>query len=216
MQSRARRTLAFLLIAMATGAAGRGAAQSRADDDAWKTRLPAQLHIGTQASVAAQFEIACRDGKGGALGWSLIIAQPDAMNAFPLDDFEGPGGIGEKRVLAQWSVGDGSSDGVARTSISGWYGVDGDGFVLATSQLTAKPADLARLSRALIASAGGMMHLVVQPPEGKGDALNADAQIGDHREAIARILEPCLPPAKRPAAASVQIRSKQDDQAGRE
>jgi hypothetical protein len=171
-----------------------GIAQSHADEAAWKTRVPAQLHVGTQAPVAAVFEIACRDGKGGALGWSLIIAHPDALTAFPLVDFEGPGGIGEKRVLAQWSVGEAKNDH-ARTPISGWYGVDGDGFVLATSQLTAKPAELARLSRRLIESTGGTMHLVVQSPS-KGEALSADAQIGDHREAIAQILEPCLPPAK--------------------
>jgi len=183
------------ILRLATAASGcaLGIAQAHADDAAWKTRVPAQVHVGTRAPVAAAFEIACRDGKGGALGWSLIIAQPDALTAFPLVDFEGPGGIGEKRVLARWSVGE-AKDDRARTSISGWYGVDGDGFVLATSQLTAKPGDLARLSRRLIESTGGTMHLIVQSPS-KGEALSANAQIGDRREAIARILEPCLTPA---------------------
>lgn len=189
-----RRRRNILRLAITVSGCVLGIAQSHADEAAWKTRVPAQLHVGAQAPIAAAFEIACRDGQGGALGWSLIIAQPDALTAFPWVDFEGPGGIGEKRVLAQWSVGE-AKNARARTSISGWYGVDGDGFVLATSQLTAKPADLARLSRRLIESTGGTMRLVVQSPS-KGEALSADAQIGDRREAIARILEPCLPPAK--------------------
>lgn len=156
--------------------------------------MPAQLQIGTQAPLAAQFEIACRDGKSGALGWSLIIVHPDAPTTFPLGDFEGPGGVGEKRVLAQWSVGD-AGESRARTSLSGWYGVDGDGFVLAASQLAAKPADLARLSRALPESADCTVHLVVQSSSTNGDSLNAHTQIGARREAIARVIEPCLPPA---------------------
>jgi hypothetical protein len=172
------------------------ALQARSDDDAsWKARIPAQFHVGAAAPIAAEFEVACRDGKGGALTWSLIIADPDALKTFPLTDFEGPSGIGEKRTLAQWSLG--AANGAhAGSPISGWYGVDGDGFVLATSRLSSKPSDLARLSRALIETDQAEVHLVLQPPTPKGDALIAQAEVGDHREAIAKIVKPCLTTVK--------------------
>jgi len=61
------------------------------------------------------------------------------------------------------------------------------------------------------------MHLLVQSPAVKGEALSADAQIGDHRATIARILEPCLPPARRPAARVPSNSGEKDPaQAGRE
>lgn len=169
---------------------------ARAEDDiSWKTRIPAQMQVGKQGAVAAQFEIACRDGKGGALSWSLIIAQPDALTTFPLTQFEGPDGIGETRKLAEWSVGD-AKNAHARTPISGWYGVDGDGFVLATSRLSAKPSELARFSRLLVESDQARLRLRVQSPKADGDALEANATIGEHHKEIARIITSCLAPMK--------------------
>ncbi len=62
--------------------------------------------------------------------------------------------------------------------------------------MSAKSSDLTRLSRLVVDSAATELRLIVRSPQAHGDALEAKATIGDHREAIARIVGPCLKAAK--------------------
>jgi len=170
---------------------GFASSASAADHDApWKMRIPAHAEIGAKPVEGAVYEFACTAGKGGALSLSLMLPKPDLLTAFPLNDFEGPDGVGETHKLAEWSVSGGKAPARARTSISGWYGVDGDGFLFSTARESARPSDLARLAKHLVASDQTRLRLVVKPLKGSV-ALKVEAPIGEHREAIAKILAPC-------------------------
>lgn len=158
----------------------------------WKLRVPAQATVGSETLPTAQFEFACRSGKGGAVSLSAILPAPESVASFPLDAFEGPDGIGESRNLARWSVDGDKSATQAETTISGWRGVDGDGFLLSTAGDAGKPSGIARIAGQLVASDRAKLRLVVHPPE-QGEAITVETSISGRREAIAKILAPCLP-----------------------
>jgi hypothetical protein len=156
-------------------------------------RIPAHARIGNITVPDAKFEFTCRDGQGGALSISLIL--PESVSGFPLQKFEGPEGIGEMHDLAEWSVSGAAKPARARTHISGWYGVDGDGFLLSTARESGHSSDLARLAKRLVSSDQARLRLVVKPPA-HGNALKVEATIAGHREAIEKALAPCLAPVK--------------------
>jgi hypothetical protein len=143
----------------------------------------------------AAFEFSCRTGEGGAFSLTLILPTPEEIAGFPLVDFEGPDGIGETHKLAEWSLSEGKRPVRIRSAISGWRGVDGDGFVLSSSRESGHPSDLARLARELIGAEPVRLRLVVKPIKAS-EALKVEATISDHRGEVEKILAPCLPPAK--------------------
>jgi hypothetical protein len=163
--------------------------------DAATPRIPAHAQIGNTALPDAKFEFACRSGKGGTLQISVILPEPESVSGFPLDLFEGPDGIGETRDLAEWSVSGATKPARARTSISGWRGVDGDGFILARARESGHSSDMARLAKRLVGSENARLRLVVKPPA-HGNALKVEAAVAGHREEIAKALALCLATVK--------------------
>jgi hypothetical protein len=165
------------------------ARDASAGDADWKLRIPAHARIGNTTVPDAKFEFACSAGQGGMLSITVIL--PESVSGFPLNLFEGPDGIGETRDLAEWSVSGAAKPARARTTISGWYGVDGDGFLLSRARESARSSDMARLAKRLVASDQARLRLVVKPPA-HGNALKVEAPVAEHREAIAKVLAPCL------------------------
>ena len=155
-------------------------------------RIPAHATIGDTAIADAKFEFGCTTGEGGMLQVALILPPPESVAGFPLERFEGPDGIGETRDLAEWSVSGGPKPARARTSISGWRGVDGDGFVLAKARESGHSSDLARVAKRFVASEEARLRLVVKPPSAHGAAIKVEAPIAGHREDVAKALAPCL------------------------
>jgi hypothetical protein len=154
-------------------------------------RIPAHAQIGKTALADAKFESTCTTGEGGALAISLILPRPDEAKGFPLDRFEGPDGIGETRDLAEWSVSGSTKPARARTTISGWYGVDGDGWVFSRARESSHASDIARIAKRLLSSENARLRLVVKAPAHK-EALKVEAPIAGHREEVAKALEGCL------------------------
>ena len=180
-----------LLVSIACTILFVGSAMAGAEDP----RIPAHARIGTKTLTDAKFEFACRDGKGGTLSINLVLPPNESKDGFPFDKFEGPDGIGEMHDLAEWSVSGAAKPARARTHISGWYGVDGDGFLFSTARESGHPSDLARLAKRLVSSDQARLRLVVKPP-GHGNVLKVEAPIAGHREAIEKALAPCLAPVK--------------------
>lgn len=160
--------------------------------DTANPRIPAHATIGRTVIGDAKFEFACTTGEGGVLQISLILPAPESVAGFPLDRFEGPDGIGEAHDLAEWSVSGGPKPARARTSISGWRGVDGDGFLLAKARESSRSSDIARIAKRLVASEQARLRLVVKPPSAHGAAIKVEAPIAGHREDVAKALAPCL------------------------
>ncbi len=160
--------------------------------DTANPRIPARATIGRMVIGDAKFEFACTTGEGGTLQISLILPAPESVAGFPLDRFEGPDGIGEAHDLAEWSVSGGPKPARARTSISGWRGVDGDGFLLAKARESSRSSDIARIAKRLVASEQARLRLVVKPPSAHGAAIKVEAPIAGHREDVAKALAPCL------------------------
>jgi hypothetical protein len=182
-----RRSLVWLAsTAMALGV---GAAHAA---DAKNPRIPAHATIGKTVIADAKFEFGCTTGEGGMLQIALILPPPESIAGFPLDKFEGPDGIGETRDLAEWSVSGGPKPARARTAISGWRGVDGDGFLLAKARESAHSSDIARVAKRFVASEHTRLRLVVKPPSAHGAAIKVEAPIAGHREEVSRALAPCL------------------------
>jgi hypothetical protein len=178
-----RRWLIVPALAGITAAAAAGAKNPR---------IPAHATIGAATIADAKFEFGCTTGEGGMLQISLILPPPESVADFPLADFEGPDGIGESRDLAEWSVSGGAKPARARTSISGWRGVDGDGFLLAKARESSRSSELARIAKRFIASEEARLRLVVKPPSAHGAAIKVEAPIAGHREEVAEALAPCL------------------------
>ncbi|TDR38746.1 hypothetical protein DFR29_11974 [Tahibacter aquaticus] len=158
-----------------------------------KQRLPAKASVGAQALPGAQFEFSCHPARDGALSISLILAQPDSLKGFALDVFEGPDGAGEQRDLAQWSV-DTRGDGInVKGPISGWYGVDGDGFVLSRAEPNNRAGALHQLGKVLADTQARRLRLAVSPPTA-GAPLQAEVLLDGQQTALAELLKPCLKP----------------------
>ena len=179
----------FIALASAGVAACIGSASAAG---ASNPRIRAHATIGKTIISDAKFEFGCTTGEGGMLQISLILPPPESVTGFPLDKFEGPDGIGEAHDLAEWSVSGGPKPARARTSISGWRGVDGDGFVLAKARESSHSSDLARVAKRFVASEQARLRLVVKPPSAHGAAIKVEAPIAGHREEVAKALAPCL------------------------
>jgi hypothetical protein len=182
-----RRHPGITAAAVAFGIACTSPALARSGDP----RIPAHAQIGKTVLADAKFEFMCTTGEGGALAISLIVPHPDQAKGFPLDRFEGPDGIGETRDLAEWSVSGSAKPARARTSISGWYGVDGDGWIFSRARESARSSDIARIAKQFLSSDNARLRLVVKAPAHK-EALKVEAPIAGHREEIAKALEACL------------------------
>jgi hypothetical protein len=189
--ARGRALLAVVLAAATSMLATTHA--SLAAQDPRNPRIPARAMVGDASIPDAKFEFACGTGNGGMFSISLIL--PESVPGFPLGEFEGPDGIGETRDLAEWSVSGTPKPARARTSISGWYGVDGDGFLLSRARESAHLSDIARIAKQLVASDQARLRLVVKPLT-RGKALKVEAPIAGYREAVAKAIEPCLAPSK--------------------
>lgn len=172
-------------VALATFLSGAAAA-----DEPWKIRIPSHASIGDTPLAETRFELACTTGKGGAISLTLIMPAPEAVKGFPLEDFEGPEGVGGTHKLAEWSV-SAKKPQRARTPISGWRGVDGDGFLLSTARESAHPSDIARIAKRFLSSDEARLRLVVKPLKG-GAALKVEAPIAGRRDAVSNVLGPCL------------------------
>ena len=153
-------------------------------------RIPAQAHVGAAALADAKFEFSCSTGKGGVLQVAVVLPTAESVGAFPFNDFEGPDGIGERKTLARWSVA-GSKPAAFAGSISGWYGVDGDGFLFASSQESRKAESLARLLQHWLDAGDQSLALTVTAPSGDAK-LEATADPGERLAAIRETLAPCL------------------------
>lgn len=178
----------LLLLACAPASAVEGA--DGLNDAAIKTRVAAHALVAATELGSAQAQFMCTTGKGGALSLAVILPEPEAVKGFPLGDFEGPDGIGEKRALATWSLG-GDKSTLAKGTLSGWYGVDGDGFLLAATSHSANASDFKRLLRSYLDAGTQPLRLVVDSPK-KGPALEVEIVLGDRRQAVEAILAPCL------------------------
>ena len=183
----------IILVACLIACVGPGAASAAGSND---PRIPAHARVGNTPLPDAKFQFACSTGEGGMLSISLILPPPESVGGFPLDLFEGPDGIGETRDLAEWSVSGTAKPARARTSISGWRGVDGDGFLLSRARESAHSSDIARLVKRFLSSEQARLRLVVKPPA-HGNALKVEAPIAGHRAAIEKALAPCLAPVKK-------------------
>jgi len=153
-------------------------------------RMPAQARVGDTSLADAKIEFSCTTGKGGALQVAVILPAPESVAGFPLDAFEGPDGIGETRVLAKWSMLGPNAMDVA-SPISGWRGVDGDGFLLASSRRSNKESDLARLLRRWINDGGQQLWLTVDSPQG-GAKLEVRAMPEGYRTRLGVALSQCF------------------------
>jgi len=157
-----------------------------------KQRFPATAHVGDLQLAGAQFEVACHPAKDGSLSISLVLAKTEAAGGFTQDRFEGPDGIGEQRDLARWSV-DTRADGLnVRGPISGWYGVDGDGFIFSRSQRNGQPGVLSDLVKAAIAPEARRLRLSIDAP-GEGTALQAELMLHGIQSAIRDVAGACIP-----------------------
>jgi hypothetical protein len=178
---------AAALLAGASGAAAEARPTARATSGS--LRIPAQAQVAQDKVEKVQLELGCVSGKRGGLSFKVVLSE--AAGGFDLAPFEGPGGIGETRPLATWSV-QGPQPVTLRGTISGWYGVDGDGFLLASTTFY-EDADLVRLARAFLAAGDEPLRLVVASLEA-GAPLEVEAVAGARHAAIARVLAPCLAP----------------------
>lgn len=169
------------------------AAAVAAEPELKKLRIPATARVGSdEVGAPAQFELVCHGAKNGALSLALILSSPDAIKTFPLPDFEGPDGIGESNDFARWGV-DTRGDAVqASGSIGGWYGVDGDGFLLSRSERAHKATPLATIVAAMGKPEAKRLRLSVASPKG-GEALQAQASLDGHQSDLAATAKACLP-----------------------
>jgi hypothetical protein len=155
-----------------------------------KLRIPAHARVGDARLADVQFEFTCTTGKGGALSIAAVLPTPEAVPGFPLERFEGPEGIGEAGKLATWSV-LGKRAMQANGAISGWRGVDGDGFLLASSRDSGRETDLGRLLKRWLLETGQPLWLEVRAPGGNAKlsvTALADARIAQ----LSLVLSPCL------------------------
>jgi len=153
-------------------------------------RIPAQARVADTRLANAQLEFNCTTGKGGALSVAVVLPPPEAVTAFALDPFEGPDGIGEAGKLATWSV-LGKRAMQVSGAISGWRGVDGDGFLLASSRDSGRESDLGRLLKRWLRDARQPLWLEVRAPEGDAK-LQVTALANDRRAQLSLVLAPCL------------------------
>lgn len=153
-------------------------------------RMPAQARVGDTPLADAKIEFSCTTGKGGALQVAAILPAPEAVAGFPLEAFEGPDGIGETKMLAKWSMlGPNAMD--VTSAISGWRGVDGDGFLLASARGSNKETDLARLLRRWVNDGGQQLWLTVESPQG-GAKLEVRAMPEGYRTRLGVALSQCF------------------------
>lgn len=177
----------LLLLACASAVAAEGV--QGLNQAAIKIRVGAHAQVAGTALESAKGEFLCTTGKDGALSVSVILPEPEAIKGFPLGDFEGPEGIGEKRALATWSLA--GEKPTVKGNISGWYGVDGDGFLLATTSDSANASNFKRLLQRYLDAGTQPLRLVVDSPK-KGAALEVEIALGDRRESVEAIIAPCL------------------------
>jgi hypothetical protein len=157
-------------------------------------RITAQARVGDTELADAKMEFSCTTGKGGALQVAVVLPEPESVSGFPLIEFEGPDGIGGSRELATWSM-LGPKAMTVTSTIHGWRGVDGDGFLLASSRMSNKESDLARLVKRYVGDGGQQLWLKVAPPE-KGATLEVRALPGERRAMLAAKMAPCLTQVK--------------------
>ena len=157
-----------------------------------RQRFPASAHVGDLQLAGTRFEVACHPAKNGSLSISLVLTKAEGAGGFAQDRFEGPDGIGEQRDLAHWSI-DTRADGLnVKGPISGWYGVDGDGFIFSRSQPNGRSGALSDLVKAAIAPEARRLRLSIDAPD-DGAALQAELMLDGIQAAIRDVAGACLP-----------------------
>jgi len=159
------------------------------DNGVQKHRLDATVHVGAVDLGPARFELAC-SGKGGYLALTLILMKPDEVKNFPLNDFEGPDGVGGSRELAEWSVDTRGPSFNYKTGIGGWYGVDGDGFVLSSNGDSGK-SPITAFVHQLVDAKSQRLRLNLSAPR-QGDPLQAEVMLAGAQAELARTAADCL------------------------
>lgn len=156
-----------------------------------KQRFTGSAHVGQVQLQPVQFEFACHPARNGALSISVVLTKGDSAGGFALDAYEGPDGAGEQGDVAEWSV-DTRGDGLqVKGPISGWYGVDGDGFIVSRAQPNARPGALGGLVKAVVDAKSRRLRLSVAAP-GKGEPLQAELLLDGQQEAIRQVVAACL------------------------
>lgn len=189
MLTHRHRGLVPSLFAIALGASPLHAASNT------KLRIPAQARVGDTTITGAQFEFTCTTGKGGALSVAAVLPPPESVAEFPVERFEGPDGIGEAGKLATWSI-LGKRAMQASSAISGWRGVDGDGFLLASSRDSGRRTDLGRLLNRWLRESRQPLWLELRAPEGNA-RLVVTALPDTRRAQLSAMLGPCLTQSRR-------------------
>ena len=161
-------------------------------DGLQKHRLEASVHVGAVDLGPAKFELACSSGAtGGNLSLTIIVMKPDGVKNFPLTDFEGPDGIGGSKDLAEWAVDTRGPSTTLKTGIGGWYGVDGDGFVLSSNGDTGKVSPMADFVRQVLDTKAQRLRLKLTSPKG-GEPLQAAVMLDGAQAALAHTAADCL------------------------
>ena len=155
-----------------------------------KLRIPAQARVADARLADVRLEFTCTTGKGGVLAVAAVLPPPEAVAMFPLERFEGPEGIGQIENLATWSV-LGKRAMQVSSSIAGWRGVDGDGFLLESTRDSGRDSDLGRLLKRWLRDVRQPLWLEVRAPEGNAK-LQVTALPDDHRARLSLVLAPCL------------------------
>jgi hypothetical protein len=162
-----------------------------ADNGLHKHRLDATVHVGAVDLGPAKFELACSSGKGANLSLTLILMKPDGVKNFPLNDFEGPDGIGGSKGLAEWAVDTRGPSITLKTGIGGWYGVDGDGFVLSSNGDAGKSSPIADFVRQVVDAKSQRLRLQLNAPHG-GEPLQASVMLDGAQAELAKTAADCL------------------------
>jgi hypothetical protein len=156
-----------------------------------KQRFAGSGHVGQVQLQPLQFEFACHPARNGALSVSVVLSKGDSAGGFALDAYEGPDGVGGDSDVAEWSV-DTRGDALqVKGPIGGWYGVDGDGFILSRSQPNAKPDALGKLVSAVVDAKSRRLRVSVAA-HGKGEPLQAELLLDGKHDAIRTIVAACL------------------------
>ncbi|HVH35049.1 MAG TPA: hypothetical protein VM847_13165 [Tahibacter sp.] len=157
-----------------------------------KQRFAGTAHVGDAQLAPVQFEFSCHPASNGSLNVEVVLTKDAPAGGFPLDQFEGPDGIGTEHEIARWSVDTRGAGLNVGGGINGWYGVDGDGFIFGRSQDNRKQDGFGKLVRAASEPDAKRLRLSVAAPDRKGPAFEAELLLDGQQAAIREIVAPCL------------------------
>lgn len=186
-----------LVAALALGFAGTSGAQ---DDARWtasvnenglrRAQAVGSARLGA-AEVPATLELTCTTGKGGAVTWTLKLAQKDTLVGFDFDAFEGPDAPAGARALARLAL----DGGVLRTGFDtrvNGYLADVDTFAFAFSA-PANAASQAGLLAEAVDATTQAIRWTVRAPDDSGRAIEATIPAAGAAPALRETMMGCGP-----------------------